>query len=213
MCRCANEMGFDCNQFWLFFAAPKHDLMNSWLLVPLIGAVVGWLVMSAGLWLFFKYVLPKRKPAIDRQISRLAAEHFVSFNEIEAKLTSPASFQKLSPVIESHIDEFLRHKLGKSMPFLSAFIGDKTINQLKGVFMEELADLFPTVMKNYFGQLQQEIDLEGVLLAKLAEIPAQRIESTVQSTLAKELRLMKMMGAVTGFMTGLVQLIIASLIA
>lgn len=186
--------------------------MNLWLLLPLIGALVGWLVMSAGIWLFFKYVLPKRKPAIDRQISKLAAEHF-TFNEIEAKITSPESFQKLSPVIESHIDEFLRHKLGKSMPFLSAFIGDKTINQLKGVFMEELADLFPTVMKNYFGQLQQEIDLEGVLLAKLAGIPAQRIESTVQSTLAKEFRLLKMMGALTGLITGLVQLVATWLIA
>lgn len=198
---------------YAFFAALNMDLMNLWLLLPLIGAVVGWLVMSAGLWFFFTYMLPKRKAQIDRQVSKLAAQHFISFNEIEKKLVSPESFEKLLPVIEAHIDEFLRHKLGKSMPFLGAFIGDKTINQLKAVFMEELADLFPTVMKNYFSQLQQEIDLEGVLLARLAEIPAQRIGSLTKSLLAKEFRLLKMMGAVTGFITGLVQLIFMWLIA
>jgi uncharacterized membrane protein YheB (UPF0754 family) len=119
----------------------------------------------------------------------------------------------LLPLIELHIDDFLRHKLGKSMPFLSAFIGDKTINQLKAVFMAELAELFPTVMKNYFGQLQQEIDLESVLLAKLAEISPQSIESTAKSLLAKEFRLLKMMGALTGLVTGLVQLLVTWLIA
>lgn len=187
--------------------------MSLWLIiVPLAGALVGWLVMSAGLWFFFRRVLPQRKVVLDRQVSKLAAAHF-SLAELEARLVSPQSFQKLLPVIELHIDDFLRHKLGKSMPFLSAFIGDKTINQLKTVFMAELADLFPTVMKNYFGQLQQEIDLESVLLAKLAEIPPQRIESTAKSLLAKEFRLLKLMGALTGLVTGLVQLLLTWLIA
>ena len=182
-------------------------MMGFWFLFPLIGAVAGWLVMSAGIWFFFKRILPERKATIYRQISKLAAEHF-SFSEIEARLVSPESFQKILPVIEGHIDEFLRHKLSKSMPFLGAFIGDKTINQLKAVFMEELAELFPTVMKNYFGRLQQEINIEDVLLAKLAEIPPQRIESTAKSLLAKEFGQVRMMGAVTGLITGLIQVLV-----
>lgn len=186
-------------------------MMGFWLLFPLIGAVVGWLVMNAGIWFFFKRVLPERKPAIDRQVSKLVAQN-ISFDEIEAKLVSPESFKKILPVIEGHIDEFLRVKLSKSMPFLGAFIGDKTINQLKAVFMEELAELFPTVMKNYFGRLQQEINIEDVLLAKLADIPPQRIESTAKSLLAKEFGQVKMMGAVTGLITGLIQVLILWLI-
>ena len=181
--------------------------MGFWILFPLIGAVVGWMVMSAGVWFFFKRVLPAKKQALDRQISKLAAEHF-SFTAIEAKLVSPESFQKILPVIEGHIDEFLRVKLTKSMPYLGAFIGDKTINQLKGVFMEELAELFPVVMKNYLGGLQQEMNIEGVLYAKLAEIPPQRIESTAKSLLAKEFGQVKLMGAVTGLITGLIQVLI-----
>ena len=184
--------------------------MSFVILFVLIGPVVGWLLASAGIRFFFHDVIRGKKAAIDSQISKLAAEHF-SFNEIETKLVSPESFQKILPVIEGHIDEFLRVKLSKSMPFLGAFIGDKTITQLKAVFMEELAELFPTVMKNYFAQLQQEIDLKDVLLAKLAQIPAQRIESTVKSLLAKELGQVRMIGALIGFVTGVVQLLVALL--
>lgn len=167
------------------------------------------MVMSAGLWFAFRRVLPKRKAALDAVLSKLVAEQFISFDEIEQKLVSPESFEKILPVIESHIDEFLRHTLVKKMPFLGMFVGDKTINQLKGVFMEELAVLFPTVMKNYLAGIQKEINLEGVLYAKLAEIPPQRIEAAAKSLLAKELGLVKMMGALTGFITGLVQILTA----
>ena len=48
------------------------------------------------------------------------------------------------PMIEDHVDEFLRHKLGKEMPCLSLFIGDKTIKHSKWIFMQELEDAFPS---------------------------------------------------------------------
>lgn len=182
--------------------------MSILLLLILIGTLTGWLVMSAGLWFVFKVTLPKKKAALDTSLSKYIAERFISFDEIEQKLINLESFQKILPLIETHIDEFLRHKLGKSMPMLSMFIGDKTISQLKAVFMQELEELFPTVMKNYFGRLQQEVDIEDVLHAKLAAIPPQRIEADVKKLLAPEWRKLKMMGAITGLVTSLVLCII-----
>jgi uncharacterized membrane protein YheB (UPF0754 family) len=195
--------------------------MSLWLIFPLIGALTGWLVMSAGLWFLFhpvkpinilgieiQGIIPKKKPALDSTLSKYIAERFISFEEIEQKLVNPESFQKIVPSIEAHIDDFLKHKLGKSMPMLSMFIGEKTISQLKKVFMEELAELFPAVMKNYLGQLQQEIDVEGVLYAKLAKIPPQRIEADVKELLAQEWKKAKMMGAIIGLVTSLVLCVI-----
>lgn len=188
--------------------------MNLFLLLPLVGAIIGWLIMSAALWFVFRPVkpvhifgiriqgiLPKKKAALDSTLSKYIVQHFVSFEEIEQKLVNPESFQKIFPSIEAHIDDFLRHKLSKSMPMLSMFIGDKTISHLKSVFMEELAELFPAVMKNYFGRLQQEIDLEGVLHAKLAQIPPERIEADVKKLLAKEWNKAKMIGFFIGLIT------------
>ena len=191
--------------------------MSLWLLFPLIGAITGWLVMSAALWFIFhplkpvnilgikiQGIIPARQEALARTVSKMAAERFLSTNEIEEKLAGPGSFQKIAPSIEDHIDNFLNHKIGKSMPFLSMFITEKTTNQLKALFMEELAELFPQVMKNYLGNLQQEMDAEGVLYAKLAAIPPQRIEADAKKLLAQEWKKARILGAVIGLVTSII---------
>lgn len=190
-----------------------------WFLFPFIAACAGWLIASLGLWLLFhpaqptsilgiKFhgIFPSRKKVLDGKLSRIIATEFLSMQDLEQKFVSPDSFQKILPSIEAHLDNFLQVKLPKAMPFLGMFVGEKTINQLKELFMQELAELFPVVMKNYIGRLQQEIDLEDVLYRRLAAIPPERLESVVNELLAREWRLIKIFGAVTGLVIGLIQL-------
>ena len=190
-----------------------------WFLFPVIAAVIGWLIASFALWLLFhplrpvnilgmrlQGIIPARKKMLDGKLSKMIVKEFASSKEIEEALISEDNFQKILPSIEAHLDNFLQNKLQKSMPFLSMFIGDKTIKQLKELFMEELAELFPVVMKNYIGRLQQENDLENVLYVKLAAIPPERIESLVHELLAREWRLIRIFGALAGLLIGLIQL-------
>ncbi|WP_315814403.1 hypothetical protein [Paraflavitalea speifideaquila] len=51
--------------------------------------------------------------------------------------------------MEVHVDEFLRKGLPKAFPMISTFIGERTINQLKEIFLKELETIFPVVMKGY----------------------------------------------------------------
>jgi uncharacterized membrane protein YheB (UPF0754 family) len=180
----------------------------SWLLFPLVGAVIGWLIMWAWSRLI-PGIIFRRKTLLAASLSRKISQEIFSQKELEEKLSSYENFQKILPSVEAHIDDFLRHKLGKSMPMLSMFVGDKTIQQLKGLFMEELALIFPEVMKKYIGQLQQETSLNDVLHAKLTAIPYERFSSGINELFANEMRLMKMMGASIGFFTGLVLVLLA----
>ena len=66
------------------------------------------------------------KKSIAEETGRFAGSQLLSFDEIERRITDPKSLDKIMPVIEEHIDQFLRVKLGKEMPMISAFIGDKT---------------------------------------------------------------------------------------
>ncbi len=190
-----------------------------WFLFPVIAAFIGWLIASTGLWLLFhprrpvnilcmkfQGIIPARKKMLDGKLSKIIVNEFLSAKEIEETFVNQDSFQKILPSIEAHLDNFLQNKLQKSMPFLSMFIGDKTIKQLKELFLEELAELFPVVMKNYIGRLQQENDLESVLYSKLAAIPPERIELLVHELLSREWRLIKVLGALAGLLIGLIQL-------
>ena len=55
------------------------------------------------------------------------------------------SFESLTPFIEAQLDVFFKERLVQKMPVISMFIGDKTISQLKEVFIDEINLLFPQI--------------------------------------------------------------------
>ena len=190
-----------------------------WYLFPVIAAFTGWIIASFALWLLFhpvrpvnilgirvQGIIPARKGMLDGKLSKIIVKEFMSSGELEAALINKESFQKIIPSIEAHLDDFLQNKLNKAMPFLGMFIGDKTVRQLKELFLEELGDLFPVVMKNYLGGLQQENRLEDVLYHKLATIPSERIESLVRELFQQEMQKIRVLGAIIGLVIGLIQL-------
>ena len=106
------------------------------------------------------------------------------------------------PVIEVHVDEFLNVKLMKEMPFLSMFIGNKTISSLKKTFMGELEVLFPQVMKNYATNLKSEFDIEKIITQKIGNLAPESIEPLFYREMSKPLARFKLIGAITGFIIG-----------
>ena len=115
------------------------------------------------------------------------------------------------PFVEEHIDYFLRVKLAEKMPVISMFIGDKTIGELKIVFMEELKTLFPSLMQNYMTNLQQDLDLEEIVTQKVTAFSSDKLEDILNSIMSKEFRFVEIIGAVLGFIIGLLQIVITLL--
>ena len=72
------------------------------------------------------------------------------------KLTKNDPFESMKPVINDKLDDFFRHKLSAKLPMISMFIGNKTIEELKEVFMEELALLFPMLINEFSAHLNKD---------------------------------------------------------
>jgi uncharacterized membrane protein YheB (UPF0754 family) len=201
--------------------------MNYWLIaIPFVGALLAWIANGLAIqFLFRPYtpkkilgipvhgILPGRQKQLAQLIGREVQKEFVSYNEIEKKISDPANLEKILPLIETHVDDFLRVKLSKQMPVISMFIGDKTITTLKNVFMEEIKILFPQVMGQFASNLKTELDLEQLVTQKLMSVSPEKIEEAASSALTREFRLFKLYGAVTGFIIGLVQVLITVLTA
>ena len=94
---------------------------------------------------------------------------------------------------------------------IAMFIGDKTINQLKTVFMKELEDLFPVIMKNYVAHLKDDLDLEKIVVDKIANFSSDRLETMLNQILTKEFRFVEVIGAALGFFIGLLQIFLTLL--
>jgi hypothetical protein len=72
-------------------------------------------------------------------------------------LTEKDPFEAMKPVINVKLDDFFRHKLSAKLPMISMFIGEKTIEELKEVFMEELALLFPMLITEFSAHLNKDL--------------------------------------------------------
>jgi uncharacterized membrane protein YheB (UPF0754 family) len=193
--------------------------MNYWLfLIPVISAFIGWFTNWIAikmlfhpknpvkfLGLTFHGIFPKRQQQFAEKLGKLVGEELLSFSDIEQKITNPENLKKVMPQLETHIDHFLRVKLSDTMPMISMFIGDKTIDKLKAVFMTELETLFPKMMKDYAANLRTELDLEQIVTDKVKAFSSDKLESILYQVMAKEFKFVEIIGGVLGFLIGLLQ--------
>jgi uncharacterized membrane protein YheB (UPF0754 family) len=194
--------------------------MSPWLYtIPFISAFIHWLTIWMALkllfhprkprqilWFKLQGVFPKKQTQIAENLGRIVGQELLSFGDIEKTITNPDNIKKILPLAEEHIDNFLRNKLKKSMPVVGMFIGDKTITELKTVFMQELEELFPVIMKNYVSNIKNELDLERIVVEKIAGFSSDKLEEMLNQILTKEFRFVEVIGAALGFFIGVLQI-------
>ncbi len=199
--------------------------MNYWLLlIPVISAFIGWFTNWVAVKMLFhpknpvkvlgytvQGIFPKRQEQFAQKLGKLVSEELLSFSDIEQKIINPENLKKVLPQLETHIDHFLRVKLADSMPVISMFIGDKTIDKLKTVFLEELEILFPKLMTDYAATLKNQLDLEQIVTEKVKAFSSDKLEDILYQVMAKEFRFVEIIGGVLGFLIGLLQIVITLL--
>lgn len=199
--------------------------MNYWLiLIPVISAFIGWFTNWIAIKMLFhprqpinvlgfpvQGIFPKRQQQFAEKLGKLVSDELLSFKEISHKITDPSNIDRLLPLVDEHIEHFLKVKLKETMPMISMFIGEKTIAQLKGVFMEELQTLFPVLMEKYMDNLQDQLDLEKIVVDKVSNFSSDKLEEILMAIMAKEFRFVEILGGVVGLLIGLVQVAITLL--
>ena len=156
----------------------------------------------------FQGIFPKRQQQFAEKLGKILSNEFLSYADIEQKISNPDNLKKIMPMIEQHVDDFLRNRMSDEMPVISMFIGDKTIGKLKSAFMKEIELLFPVVMKQYAGNLKTELDLEHIVVQKVSGFSSDKLEEILYQIMSKEFRFVELIGGVIGFIIGLMQVAI-----
>jgi uncharacterized membrane protein YheB (UPF0754 family) len=199
--------------------------MNFWLiLIPLISAFIGWFTNWIAikmlfhpkepkkiLGITFHGIFPKRQRQFAEKLGNLVSTELISFKEIEEKIVNPDNIKELMPIVELKIDEFLRTKLGEAFPMISMFIGEKTTNQLKNIFMNELETIFPEIIASYMKNLESQLDLNQMVTEKVYGFSSDKMEMILNQIMSKEFRFVEIIGGVLGFIIGILQVILTLL--
>ncbi len=194
--------------------------MSIWLLsIPFISAFIGWFTNWIAikmlfhpkepkkfLFITFHGVFPKQQRQFAEKLGKMVSSELISFKEIEEKIINPENLKKLMPFVEGKVDDFLRRKLSDAFPIISMFIGDSTINQLKTIFMAELEIIFPEMIASYMKNLESQLDLEKIVTEKVYGFSSDKMEAILNQIMSKEFKFIEVIGAVLGFIIGLLQI-------
>ena len=160
---------------------------------------LGWLLA----WLFVKSLFfPYRTITIGKYKWEAGLKQII--NKLPTELLFPAdnsdnsNFDAVLPFIDAKLDDFFRHKLSEKLPMVSMFIGDKTINQLKEVFIEELKQLFPELITNF-------IDISKTKLLNNLE---KKWRPIIEPTLLRRTKMARWVAFIIGFAWGLLILLV-----
>jgi len=195
--------------------------MITLLLIPLSTAFACWLIFKIFITIPFRPhqpirvagfniqgILPAYQNQLANELGSMVSENFFSPSLIREKIIDPRNFDKIMPVIEEYVDDFLRNKLKKEMPVISMFVGDKTINSLKEVFIKKLQHLFPQIMNRMAENFVAELNIKTLVAEKIKAISLTEAEQAFQKKLARQLRLAASfaigIGLLIGILTALV---------
>jgi exonuclease I len=120
-------------------------LFMTFFIIPFLVGAFGWCLVWAISIMPFKWSY-----LADQWVGQ------VDLKKVIPALTENDPFESMKPVINDKLDDFFRHKLSAKLPMISMFIGDKTIEELKAVFMEELALLFPLLIIEFSAHLNKD---------------------------------------------------------
>ncbi len=106
------------------------------LIIPIMTALLAWFIA----WLFVQLIFSGNGKYLRKEMESIQIETFVN------QETATSQFEAVLPIIDQQLDHFFTHKMGEKLPMVSMFIGEKTIVQLKAVFIEELGMIFPALV-------------------------------------------------------------------
>jgi len=189
--------------------------------LPFIAALIGWFTHSLLISLLFhpakeisipgikiQGLFPKRQQELAGKLGALVAREFVSFKGITDKINQPDTVRKVMPFIENHIDQYINVKLKEEVPLLAMFINEETMGGIKKGLIGEIEVLFPALISQMTANLEQDLDIENMIAEKVKALSSGKLEEMVHSGLRKELQFIKIIGALLGFIIGLILLLL-----
>jgi len=133
-----------CHSFWIIFLLPSIVLVS-----------IGILFLMCVNATMFPYSWFGKKQTgwinnlANTIANKLSSQLSQSGSQIIEAITSNNAIEQIRPMVEEEVEKFLREKLPAQMPMISMFIGDRTINQLKGIFVTEVEVIFPMFIEKY----------------------------------------------------------------
>ncbi|MEZ6194438.1 MAG: DUF445 family protein [Planctomycetota bacterium] len=190
-----------------------------WLILPPVAALIGWVTNWLAVKMIFRPrverrilgvrvqgLLPKRRREFAHKIAATIEEHLFSAEDVRRALSAPEVKGEILVLVEKKVDHFIHERLIGSNPMLGAFLKGPFVDSMRAKLVEEVGGLFDEGAGLIGDRLDEKLDLKAVVAEKIEGFDMAQLEEIVLAVAKKELRAIEVLGAVLGFLVGLLQL-------
>ena len=195
-----------------------------WVVFPPIAAAIGWFTNFVAVRMLFRPhrpirflgvslqgMLPRRKAEFARNIGQTVAAHLVAADDVQRALQSPEAHRQIRSMLETRVDDFFENKLAAKVPMVGMFLKGETAQTIKTALVDELQLALDKESGSLMELLEEHMKLDEIVERKILDFDLHQLEELVLRVARKELRWIEWLGAVLGFIVGLVQAAILTL--
>jgi uncharacterized membrane protein YheB (UPF0754 family) len=150
-------------------------------------------------------VFPKNQREVAEKIGKMVAEELLSSKDLRDKMNNPENLLSINQIVEAKIDYFLNVKFPRQYPLTGLLFTKDRRAKMKKQLMVEVEQSVPQVIDHYMENLEERFNVEEIIKEKVAQLAPEKLEGLLMKLLAKEFKFIEYIGAVVGFIIGLVQ--------
>lgn len=203
------------------------------MLIPVISAGIGYLTNVVAIRMLFhpqkpmnilgfkvQGLIPRRKNEMAGAIANIIQEEFISGEDIEVVVRDAFKRRKIDEIITQTLQERaeeMRNRVSFRTPFqrIAGRLLPSRVKSIPKLIIKQTVRnaIPPEVIVQKVATEAREFGLEDYIVQKINEYEEGRLENIIHNLAARELRLIEMYGGILGFLVGIVQVIILTVLS
>ena len=195
-------------------------LTHSALVMPIFGALTGWLTDWLALQMIFrpqeptKYLfglvewqglfLKRRKQIAEEYGALVADEVLTPRNIMEAILKGPLS-DRLFNMVQKQVQQLVDDRAGMAKPFVVLAVGSTRYQEMKRLIAEKVMERMPDTMRHVERYAADALDIRNTLTSKMRELTPNEFEALLRPAFQQDEWILIAVGAALGFLVGELQ--------
>lgn len=192
-------------------------MMQPYLVMPAVGALIGWITNAVAIRMLFRPkrplrvfgvnvgvqgILPKRKAELAKTVGETVARDLLSVEELTSVLSDQDFVQTISEMLAHHVEE----RLDGTIPrFVPAQLRQVLESHLRDILDRELPVLVSRMGEQFKDLLKSRLDIAEIAERRILSLDLDELERLIIKVARRELRHIEYLGGAIGFLIGFAQ--------
>lgn len=197
---------------------PPAPSLWTWILLPLVGGLIGWVTNTIAVKMIFRPIkpfrllglriqglVPRRQQDLARSIGRVVGTHLVEHKDIVRSMNK----LDFEGILGAVIDKGLGPKVSelRSLPLIGGFLTEERVKDIRNSLTKGIMTHREAIMDEVEKGLEAGLNVPRLVEEKVAAFPVLKLEQMILEVARRELRAIEVLGGVLGILIGLLQVV------